>query len=155
MKRGVVPRCAARPPEPPAQVHPEHHAEDGAVAVAEPVDEVPGLRKQKKRYKNSGLFFTVPKMCGRCGHAMAPRRKRKRTTTRRRSPAKRPRRPSQVGGVSPALIVGIGKAGYGITKALGEHQQKQAKKISDKRWRDYMSGKRKSYGGESFNCSIM
>ena len=86
---------------------------------------------------------------------MGPKRKRKRTTTRRRrSPAKRPRY-SQVGGVSPALIVGIGKAGYGITKALGEHQQKQAKKISDKRWRDYMSGKRKSYGGESFNCSIM
>ena len=36
-KRVVVPRCAARPPEPPAQVHPDHHAEDGAVAVA--VDE--------------------------------------------------------------------------------------------------------------------
>ena len=85
---------------------------------------------------------------------MVPRRKRKRTTTRRRPPAKRPRR-GQVGGVSPALTVGIGKAGYGITKALGEHQQKQAKKISDKRWRDYMSGKGKSHGGESFNCSLM
>ena len=83
--------------------------------------------------------------------------KRKRTTTRRRPPAKRPRRVtySQVGGVSPGLIVGIGKAGYGITKAIGEHQQKRAKKISDKRWRDYLSGKRKSYGGESFNCSLM
>ena len=32
MKRGVVPRYAARPPEPPAQVHPDHHAEDEAVA---------------------------------------------------------------------------------------------------------------------------
>ena len=81
------------------------------------------------------------------------RRKRKRSTTRR--PAKRRRRVSQVGGVSPALIVGIGKAGYGITKAIGEHQQERAKKISDKRWRDYLSGKRKSYGGESFNCSLM
>ena len=86
---------------------------------------------------------------------MGPKSKRKRTTTRRRPPAKRSRRHGQVGGVSPGLIVGIGKAGYGITKALGEHQQKRAKKISDKRWRDYMSGKRKSYGGESFNCSIM
>ena len=86
---------------------------------------------------------------------MASRRKRKRTTTRR--PAKRRRRVTytQVGGVSPGLIVGIGKAGYGITKAIGEHQQKRAKKISDKRWRDYLSGKRKSYGGESFNCSLM
>ena len=66
-KRVVVPRCAARPPEPPVQVHPDHHAEDGAVAVAEhvdgaePVDEEAVLRKQKKRYKNSGLPFTVPK----------------------------------------------------------------------------------------------
>ena len=67
-KRVVVPRCAARPPEPPAQVHPDHHAEDGAVAVdehvavVEPVDEAAVLRKtEKKRYKNSGLPFTVPK----------------------------------------------------------------------------------------------
>ena len=96
-------------------------------------------------------------MCGRCRNAMAARRKRKRTTTRRRQPAKRQRRMtySQVGGVSPGPIVGIGKAGYGITKAIGEHQQKRAKKISDKRWRDYLSGKRKRYAEESFNCSIM
>ena len=90
-------------------------------------------------------------MCGRCGS------KRKRTTTRRRRrpPAKRRRTLSQVGGVSPGLIVGIGKAGYGATKAIGEHQQKRAKKISDKRWKEYQQGKRKSYGGESFNCSLM
>ena len=36
----------------------------------------------------------------------------------------------QAGAVSPSLIVGIGKAGYGITKALGEHQTKQAIKIA-------------------------
>ena len=62
---------------------------------------------------------------------MAP--KRKRATTQRRKPAKRQRRMTygQVGGVSPGLIVGIGKAGYGITKAIGEHQQKRAKKISN------------------------
>ena len=59
-KRVVVPRCAARPPEPPAQVHPDHHAEDGAVAVAEhadgaePVDEV-------VVYKNRALSSPVPK----------------------------------------------------------------------------------------------
>ena len=88
---------------------------------------------------------------------MGPKRKRKRTTTRRRPPAKRPRRVtySQVGGVGVGLPVGILKAGYAGTKAIGEHQQKRAKKISDKRWRDYLSGKRKSYGGESFNCSLM
>ena len=60
MKRGVVPRCAARPPEPPAQVHPDHHAEDGAVAEhvdgAEPVDEV-------VVYKNRDLSSTVQYPC--------------------------------------------------------------------------------------------
>ena len=96
-------------------------------------------------------------MCGRCRNAMAPRRKRKRTTTRRRPPAKRPRRMTygQVGGVSPGLIVGIGKAGYGITKAIGDHQTKRAIKIGEKRRREVASGKRKRYAGESFNCSIM
>ena len=58
MKKGVVPRCAARPPEPPVQVHPDHHVEDGAVAEpadgAEPVDEV-------VVYKNRDLSFTVSK----------------------------------------------------------------------------------------------
>ena len=58
MKRVDVPRCAARPPEPPAQVHLDHHAEDGAVAEhadgVEPVDEV-------VVYKNRDLSFTVPK----------------------------------------------------------------------------------------------
>ena len=55
-------------------------------------------------------------MCGRCRSDMA--RKRKRTTTRRRKSAKRQRHMTfgQVGGVSPGLIVGIGKAGYGIPK---------------------------------------
>ena len=95
-KRVVVPRYAARPPEPPAQVHPDHHAEAGAVAVAEhadgdePVDEA-------VVYKNSGFPFTVPKMRGECRHAMAPRRKR--TTTRRRS-----RRRRMKGGKAPFVV---------------------------------------------------
>ena len=141
------PRCGARPLEPLTQVHHDHHAEDGAVAVAV-AEPVAGADVRKKAIKTAS--FLPPSQITMCG-----RRKRKRTTTRRRrSPAKRSRY-SQVGGVSPGLIVGIGKAGYGITKAIGEHQQKRAKKISDKRWRDYMSGERKSYGGESFNCCLM
>ena len=86
---------------------------------------------------------------------MAP--KRKCTTTRRRKPAKRQRRMTygQVGGVSLGLIVGIGKAGYGITKALGDHQTRRAFKIAEKRRREVEQGKRKRYAGESFNCSIM
>ena len=86
---------------------------------------------------------------------MAPRRKRKRTTTRRRPPAKRSRRPGQVGGVAVSLPVGILKAGYGITKAIGDHQTKRAIKIGEKRRREAASGKRKRYAGESFNCSLM
>ena len=47
-KRVDVLRCAARPPARPAH---DPHAEDGAVAVAvaEPVDEVTGLRKTEKK----------------------------------------------------------------------------------------------------------
>ena len=83
---------------------------------------------------------------------MPPRRKRKRRTTRRR-----PRRVtySQVGGVGPGLPIGILKAGYGITKAIGDHQTKRAIEIGEKRRREVVSGKRKRYAGESFNCSIM
>ena len=86
---------------------------------------------------------------------MAP--KRKRPAARRSRTAKRQRHMAydQVGGVSPGLLIGIGKAGYGITKALGEHQTKRAIKIADKRRREVEQGKRKRYAGESFNCSIM
>ena len=84
---------------------------------------------------------------------MGPKRKRKRSTTRR--PAKRRRRVSQVGGVGPGLPIGILKAGYGITKAIGDHQTKRAIAIGEKRRREVASGKRKKYVGESFNCSIM
>ena len=88
---------------------------------------------------------------------MGPKSKRKRTTTRRRTSAKRQRRMTYVemGGVSPGLLVEIGKAGYGITKAIREHQTKRAIKIADKRRREVEQGKRKRYAGESFNCSIM
>ena len=50
-KRVDVLRCAARPPARPAHDPHDPHVEDEAVAVAEPVDEVPGLRKQKKGIK--------------------------------------------------------------------------------------------------------
>ena len=91
-------------------------------------------------------------MCGECQNTMPPRRKRKRTRTQRR-----PRRVtySQVGGVGVGLPVGILKAGYGITKAIGDHQTKRAIEIGEKRRREVASGKRKRYAGESFNCSIM
>ena len=84
------PRCGARPPEPLTQVHHDHHAEDGAGAVAD----------ARERYKNSVFPPTVPNiMCGRCRNAMAPRRKRKRTTTRRQ-----PRRRRMKGGTAPFIV---------------------------------------------------
>ena len=62
---------------------------------------------------------------------------------------------SQVGGVGVGLPVGILKPGYGITKAIGDHETKRAIKIGEKPLREVASGKRKRYAGESFNCSIM
>ena len=94
-------------------------------------------------------------MCGECQNTMPPRRKRKLRTTRRRPPTKRSRPYGQVGGVAVSLPVGILKAGYGITKAIGDHQTKRAIAIGEKRRREVASGKRKKYAGESFNCSIM
>ena len=58
-------------------------------------------------------------------------------------------------GVAVSLPVLILKAGYGITKAIGDHQTQRAIKIGEKRRREVASGKRKRYAGESFNCSIM
>ena len=45
--------CAARPPERPAQVHHDHHAEDGAVAVAEHAD---GIDAREKDIKTSSFL---------------------------------------------------------------------------------------------------
>ena len=76
-----------------------------------------------------------------------PRRRRRTRCGRRQR--------SQRGGVSPGLITGIFKTVYSTTKAIGERQEKKAKKISRKRRAEVESGERKSYGGESFNCPIM
>ena len=53
-------RCAARPPAHPVQVHPDHHAEDGA--VAEPVDGVEPA-DEVVVYKNRDLSSTAPVLC--------------------------------------------------------------------------------------------
>jgi len=57
--------------------------------------------------------------------------------------------------VSPGLITGIFKTAHSTTKAIGERQEKKAKKSSRKRRAEVESGERKSYGGESFKCPIM
>ena len=52
-------RCAAHPPEPLVQAHPDHRAEAGAAAVAEHVDRADA--REQKGYKNSDLPSIVPK----------------------------------------------------------------------------------------------
>ena len=61
-KRADVLRCAARPPARPAH---DPHVEDEAVAVAvaDPVDEVPVLRKQKKGIKTGVSLLPPKKKC--------------------------------------------------------------------------------------------
>ena len=91
-------RCAARLPARLVHDPLDPHVEDEAVAVA--VDEVLGLRKQKKGIKTGIPYPWFQKnMCGRCGHAMAPRRKRQRSTTRRSS-----RRRRIKGGKAPFVV---------------------------------------------------
>ena len=47
-------QCVARSPERPAQVHQDHHAEDGAVAVAEHADGVDA--REKKDIKTAAFL---------------------------------------------------------------------------------------------------
>ena len=70
-------QCVERPPERPAQVHHDHHAEDRAVA-----EHADGVDARKKDIKTAS-FLPPSQMCGRCQNAMTARRKRKRTTRRR------------------------------------------------------------------------
>ena len=52
-------RCAAHPPEPPAQVHPDHHVEDEAVAEhVDGVEHADGayVREQKKDIKTASFL---------------------------------------------------------------------------------------------------
>ena len=117
------------------------------MAVAEPVDEVPGLRKQKKRYKNRGLLSIVPKkMCGRCGHAMAPRRHRKRSTTRRSS-----RRRRIKGGKAP-FVVDVKKGFKLLTNpAMWKIPSKADIKADKQRVANYKRQYRASGSKDSYN----
>ena len=54
-KKAVAPRYAAHPPAPPVQVHPDHHAEDGAVAVAV-AEHADGADARKKAIKTASFL---------------------------------------------------------------------------------------------------
>jgi len=53
-----------------------------------------------------------------------------------------------------AVIAGIPKVGWKITKGLETLAKKNAKK-NLKRMAEIKSGKRKQYAGESFTCNLM
>ena len=138
------PLCAVPRPEPPVQVH--HHAQD--VAAAERVDVVDDC--EKRDIKTASPKRVVGQMIE---HGTRTQTigcftfKDSQTTTVHDLQSR--------GGISPGVLIGIDKASYAITKALGDHQRKQATKISLRRMQEVGQGKRKKYAGESFSCCIM
>ena len=115
-----------------------------------------GLQGWRRTRSLSHVLAFVHPQHGLKRHGDVLGRSNARMPRRKRCPR---RRRSQRGGLSPALITGIFKTAYNTIKAIGEHQQKRAKKISAKRRREvdesYARGKPKKYAGESFNCCIM
>ena len=73
---------------------------------------------------------------------MPPKRRRRR----------RRRRPQAGEGIN-AVIAGIPKAAWSITKGIEKLAKKNAKKVHLKRMAEIKSGKRKRYAGES--CNLM
>ena len=148
MKREGDRLCAARRRERPVQVHPPHHP---AEAVAEPVD---GVDAREQTDIKPGAFLPLSQ-----NHVWSLWKWNGPSTQTQTHPdSASPTCQTTKGssrGVGPGLPLGILKAGYGITKAIGDHQTKRAIAIGEKRRREVASGKRKRYAGESFNCSIM
>ena len=75
---------------------------------------------------------------------MPPKRRRRR----------RRQRPQAGEGIN-AVIAGIPKAAWSITKGIEKLAKKNAKKAHLKRMEEIRKGKRKRYAGESFTCNLM
>ena len=76
---------------------------------------------------------------------MPPKRRRRR---------RRKQRPQEGEGIN-AVIAGIPKAAWSITKGIEKLAKKNARKAHLKRMAEIKSGKRKRYAGESFTCNLM
>ena len=76
---------------------------------------------------------------------MPPKRRRRR---------RRKQRPQAGEGIN-AVIAGIPKAAWKITKGIEKLAKKNAKKAHVKRMEEIRKGKRKRYAGESFRCNLM
>ena len=81
-----------------------------------------------------------------------PQKRRQRR--QRKSQTQRGQR-KQLGEGVGAVVAGIPKAAWKITKGLETLAKNNAQKSHLKRMAEIKSGKRKRYAGESFNCSIM
>ena len=75
---------------------------------------------------------------------MPPKRRRRR----------RKQRPQAGEGIN-AVIAGIPKTAWSITKGIEKLAKKNAKKAHVKRMEEIRKGKRKRYAGESFTCNLM
>ena len=73
---------------------------------------------------------------------------------RRRRQRRRKQRPQAGEGIN-AVIAGIPKAAWAITKGIEKLAKKNAKKAHLKRMEEIRQGKRKCYAGELFTCNLM
>ena len=73
---------------------------------------------------------------------------------RRRRQRRRRQRPQAGEGIN-AVIAGIPKAAWSITKGIEKLAKKNARKSHLKRMEEIRKGKRKRYAGESFTCNLM
>ena len=73
---------------------------------------------------------------------------------RRRRQRRRKQRPQAGEGIN-AVIAGIPKTAWSITKGIEKLAKKNAKKAHVKRMEEIRQGKRKRYAGESFTCNLM
>ena len=81
--------------------------------------------------------------------------KRRRKTQTKRGAKKRKTTRKQKGEGVVSVVAGLPKAAWSITKALEKRAKKQALKAHEKRAREFDSGKRKTFAGESFTCCVM
>ena len=73
---------------------------------------------------------------------------------RRRRRRRRPQRSQEGEGIN-AVIAGIPKTAWSITKKIEKLAKKNARKSHLKRMEEIRQGKRKRYAGESFTCNLM
>ena len=83
------------------------------------------------------------------------KRKAQRGRKRKKATRGNSKKRTQRGGGPVAVVAGLPKTAWGITKALEKRAKKQADKAHEKMMEEIRQGKRKTYSGESFTCAVM